>query len=225
MPRKRTRRTTAKKRPTVTGDPKRTVTSEPHQENHYNLVFTTPQTSRSTPWLSEASAANLASRDCICCCALSDSCACRRAGDFHRFRSSEQRLKFFKTRTPQKKERHLNISWRCDILWCMCCISGVPRLLVQLLHEITGVLLLQALGQELQLEMVQTSPFEWLPCSHTNDIGSKTVNREDLCAGPSKRSPERNLNQAKMLLTHVSSTSRQGIVLAYLVVVHTEFIL
>ena len=102
---------------------------------------------RSPPWLSEASAANLASRDCICCCALSDSWACRRAGHFHRFRSSEQTLQISKNKTPPKKKRHLNISWRCDILWCMCCVSGVARLLVQLLHQITGVLLLQALGQ------------------------------------------------------------------------------
>ena len=56
--------------------------------------------------------------------------------------------KFLKTKPPPpKKKAHLNISWRCGILWCMCCISGVPRLLVQLLHQITGVLLLQALGQ------------------------------------------------------------------------------
>ena len=113
-----TRRTTAKKRPTVTGDPKRTVTSEPH----YHLVFTAPQTSRSPPWLSEASAANLASRDCICCCALSDSWACRRAGHFHRFRSSEQILQ--NSKNKNQKQRGISTS-HGGVIFCGACVVSV----------------------------------------------------------------------------------------------------
>ena len=146
VPRKRTHQTTAKKK-TKAHSHRRSQTYS-HKRTPLGkslpscLLFTSQLLKLPAlhPGYLRLPAANLASRDCIFCCALSDSWACRRPSHFHRFRANFE--------IPKKNKRHLyNISWRCDILWCMCCISGVPRLSVQLLHQITGVLLLQALGQ------------------------------------------------------------------------------